>query len=150
MSTPESQAPPREYHYADFHEGQQFVSTYDITEERMADIVRILDYRVPLVVDDAGARALGFDSAVLPPAFAAAYQFVAAVPGVVLPPGGIYAKQELRMQGPAYVGDRLTTTTTVHAKYEKRGRRYIAFDSQTVRDDGSPVIWGRRTRIWPS
>ncbi|GAA0998029.1 hypothetical protein GCM10009555_096610 [Acrocarpospora macrocephala] len=151
MNTPTAiPAESKVHHYDDFTIGQEFVAEFELTPERYRDVIRILAYTAPVAVDSEAARASGHEQAVMPPAYAAAYQFVAAVPGVLLPPGGVYAKQELRMQGPCYVGDTLTTRTTVHAKYEKRGRLYVVMDSQTTRNVGSPVIWGRRTRIWPS
>ena len=85
----------------------------------------------------------------MPPFYATTYQFIGSVPGVKLPLGGFYAKQEFRVLGPCFAGDRLHTEITVQEKYERRDRLYIAFDSETTNQAGNPVMWGRRTRSWP-
>jgi len=139
-----------EWYFADFEVGQKFASDHDVTAESVAVYNRLNGYQSAIYVDPVAARTAGFDRLPVPPFYATTYQFIASVPGIKLPQGGFYAKQSFRVLGPCFVGDRLHTEITVQDKYERRGRLYIAFDSETVNQDGQPVMWGRRTRSWPS
>jgi acyl dehydratase len=134
--------------FEDFEVGQEFETVFELTEERVATFLRILGYRDRLLSDLDTAQQAGLRATPVPPMFAAAYQHIAAVPRMTLPPGGIYLKQELTFQGVCYPGDRLTTVTTIESKYEKKGRNYIRTDSQTVNQLDEPIAWGRRVRIW--
>ena len=138
------------WHYADFEVGHEFVTEHELTADQVAEYFRIQGYQSPIFHDETAAHAAGFRGIPVPPVYATTYQFIAAVPGIRLPPGGVYAKQEFKIQAPCYVGDRLRTVISVHDKYERRGRRYIVFDAQSTNQNGEQVIWGRRTRIWPS
>jgi acyl dehydratase len=135
--------------YEDFAVGQRFLSDFSVSPELVSQYLEVQGYASPVFTDAGLARELGFDAVPVPPGLATTYQFIATVPGVKLPAGGFYAKQEFRILGPCYAGDTLHTITTVQEKYERRGHRYISFDSTTSRDGGEPVIWGRRTRAWP-
>lgn len=135
--------------FADFTVGQQFETDFELTESAVTDYLRITGYSSPLFTDLVAARAAGYDRVPVPSTFATTYAFVSKVPGIELAPGGVHAKQEFRFMNPSYVGDRLHTVITVSDKYERRGKKYLVFDSLTTNQRGEPIVWGRRTRIWP-
>jgi acyl dehydratase len=137
------------WYFRDFELGQRFATDHLVSAASVAAYNRLNGYRSPVFADLDAARAAGFERLPVPAFYATTYQFIASVPGVTLPLGGFYAKQEFRVLGPCFVGDRLHTEITVEEKYERRGRLYIAFDAETVNQSGEPVMWGRRTRSWP-
>ncbi len=65
------------------------------------------------------------------------------------PPGNIHAAQNFRIARMPRVGDRLATTIRCAAKELKKGRRWVALETET-RDagDGSPLFSGRMTTVW--
>lgn len=135
--------------FADFAVGQRFETEVDLTETAVADYLRVTGYSCPLFTEPEAARAAGFERTPVPSMYATTYAFVSKVPGIQLAPGGVHAKQEFRFLNPTYVGDRLHTVITVSDKYERRGKKYLVFDSITTNQHGEPAVWGRRTRIWP-
>ena len=135
--------------FKDFSVGQVFETDFELTAERVAEYVEVQGYSSSLFKDPEQAALLGLPGLPAPPGLATTYQFIAAVPGLKLPPGGFYAKQEFQMHRPCCVGDSLHTVITVAEKYERRGHRYIVFESVTTNGSSELVIWGRRTRAWP-
>ena len=136
----------RIWYYENFEVGQEFETIYELTEQRVTDFIRILGYESPMVTPGNQQRIPG--DVPVPPAIAASYHNIAAVPGMTLPPGGIYLKQEFKFGTKSFMGDTMTTVTRVESKYERKGRKYIRFESQTVNQRGEEVVWGLRTRIW--
>ena len=136
----------RIWYYEDFEVGQEFETQYELTHERVTDFVRILGYESPMVTPGNLGPSPG--DVPVPPAIAASYHNIAAVPGMTLPPGGIYLKQEFKFGAKSFMGDTMITVTRVESKYERKGRKYIRFESQTVNQRGEQVVWGLRTRIW--
>jgi acyl dehydratase len=136
----------RIWYYEDFEVGQEFETQYELTHERVADFIRILGYESPMVTQGHQGRDPG--DVPVPPAIAASYHNIAAVPGMTLPAGGIYLKQEFKFGAKSFIGDTMITVTRVESKYERKGRKYIRFESQTVNQHGEQVVWGLRTRIW--
>ena len=64
------------------------------------------------------------------------------------PPGGVHAKQSLAFHAPVFADDVLTTSVAVKAKYVKRERRYVEFETKTVNQAGELVLSALRTVIW--
>lgn len=85
----------------------------------------------------------------LPAAFAFVYTSEAVL--LLMPPkaeGGIHAKQSFTFGARVHAGDTLRTELFVHAKYEKRSRRYVELCTRTVNQHGALVLEGLRTTIW--
>lgn len=98
---------------------------------------------------EAFGAAQGNESGRLPAAFAFVYTSQAVLS--LMPPkaeGGIHAKQAFTFGAAVHLGDALRTELFVHAKYEKRGRRYVELCTRTTNQQGAMVLEGLRTTIW--
>jgi 3-hydroxybutyryl-CoA dehydratase len=83
----------------------------------------------------------------VPPMLAAVY-IRGAQDALKGPPGGIHAKQRFVFLAKIQIGDVLETTLTIKEKYEKKGRRYIVFETHTMNQNGLEVTKGEIVSIW--
>jgi len=113
--------------------------THDVTVE----MVR----RYAEATGDAGPEARAADP-VAPASMAALFstRLMGRV-GIDRPGGSIHAKQEYRFLAPLRAGQTATTTGTVVEKFERRGRRYVVFETLTVDAQQRPVARCRVTSI---
>lgn len=70
-----------------------------------------------------------------------------AVPGAVVPPGGVHTKQAYEFHRPLHVGEEVTTTMRVAEKGERKGRRYVVYEFEIRAADGALCLVARMTAI---
>jgi acyl dehydratase len=99
------------------------------------------------------AQAAGFSSVVAPPMFCVVYSAKAMGPAILDPELGInlalmvHGSQEFEWGEPVVAGDTITTKVTVKDLYEKDGKEFYVFESQSTNQDGAPTVTGTWTNI---
>jgi acyl dehydratase len=132
---------------------------YVINEQDINDYVPVAEESHPAFVNDAGARAAGYDRRVIPPSFA---PYIAVI-GLLRAfdwekdfymdykkDTAMFGEQELEYLRPLYVGETLTVHSSVSDVYEKKGKRTfdVAQVTFTVTDKtGALVMRGAQSYI---
>jgi acyl dehydratase len=62
-------------------------------------------------------------------------------------PGGLHARNEIRLFKPVYVGAEITIRGSNVEKYQKRGRNYRVLECEVVDGGGQRIAWSRSTEI---
>jgi acyl dehydratase len=99
------------------------------------------------------AQAAGFPSVVAPPMFCVVYSAKAMGPAILDPELGInlalmvHGSQEFEWGEPVVAGDTITTAVTIKDLYEKDGKEFYVFESQSTNQDGAPTVTGTWTNI---
>jgi acyl dehydratase len=99
------------------------------------------------------AQAAGFSNVVAPPMFCVVYSAKAMGPAILDPELGInlalmvHGSQEFEWGEPVVAGDTITTKVTVKDLYEKDGKEFYVFESQSTNQDGAPTVTGTWTNI---
>ena len=99
------------------------------------------------------AQAAGFSNVVAPPMFCVVYSAKAMGPAILDPELGInlalmvHGSQEFEWGEPVVAGDTITTGVTIKDLYEKDGKEFYVFESESTNQDGKPVVKGTWTNI---
>ena len=99
------------------------------------------------------AQAAGFSNVVAPPMFCVVYSAKAMGPAILDPELGInlalmvHGSQEFEWGEPVVAGDTITTKVTVKDLYEKDGKEFYVFESQSTNQDGAATVKGTWTNI---
>jgi acyl dehydratase len=99
---------------------------------------------------EAFARAIGADPAAgVPPTFAAVYALAATAPRLFADPEAavdfgrlLHAEQEFEWERPVRVGETLNASGRVVSDQERRGNRFLRFESRCTDAEGRPVCTG--------
>ena len=137
-------------YFQDLKIGDEFgPSVYQLTQKTITKYVEAVEDTSPMYVDSKQAKALGFESAVAPPAIAAIF-FMDAVGKAFpnRPPGGIHSKQLFNFISAPKPGDILLTKLKIVDKYLKKAMKYVIIEGGTERQDGTLICLGRLTVIW--
>lgn len=140
---------PRAY-FDDLQPGQMWgTNTWVATPEVCAAWRRATGDNCPIYDDSKATRASSYGGPIVPPALAFVY-LSECIQDLLRdkPPGGVHARQQLSFHEPVRPGDALTTSLRVRNKYEKRGRKYVEFETESVNQHGQKVLTGLRTSIW--
>lgn len=132
---------------------------YVINEQDIADYLPVAEESHPAFIDDANARAAGYERRVIPPSFA---PYIAVI-GLLRSfdwerdfymdykkDTVMFGEQELEYLRPLYVGETLTVHSGVSDVYEKKGKRTfdVAQVTFTVTDEaGALVMRGAQSYI---
>lgn len=109
------------YYLEDLKLGMSDSTTATITAEMIDTFADITGDRNPIHMDDAAARANGFDGRIAHGALSAS--FISAVLGNQLPgPGGVFVELNLRFRKPAMIGDEITAVAVVDEINERTGK----------------------------
>ncbi|MBI3250097.1 MAG: MaoC family dehydratase N-terminal domain-containing protein [Deltaproteobacteria bacterium] len=133
--------------------------TYVIDERDINDYVPVAEESHSAFIDDAGARAAGYERRVIPPSFAPYISIIGLLRAFdwerdfyldYKTGTAMFGEQELEYLRPLYVGEKLTVHSSVSDVYEKRGKR--AFDVAqvkfTVTDErGAVAIQGAQSYV---
>jgi acyl dehydratase len=127
--------------------------TYLVGREKIREYAAAVGEHNPLCLDEAAARAAGFDDVVAPPMFAAVYSWRAMGPAVMDPEVGIdfsrlvHGAQEFTWGEPVIAGDEITT----HAEFVEQAKRgditVYTFSSRSVNQRGELVCEGTWTNF---
>ena len=127
--------------------------SYEVGREKIREYARAVGEENPVYHDPDAARAAGFANVVAPPMFCVVYSSPAMGPAVLDPELGInlalmvHGSQEFEWQEPVVAGDEITTEVTVKDIYEKNGMEFYVWESQSKKQDGTPVVKGTWTNI---
>jgi 3-hydroxybutyryl-CoA dehydratase len=107
--------------FEDYKEGDSASHSKTITDEDVKLFAKVSGDFNPIHMDEEFAKTQMYGKRIVHGAFSSA--LISAVLGVKLfGPGAIYASQEVRFKGPAFIGDTLTAVATVKKKYTKQGK----------------------------
>ncbi len=104
----------------------------------------------PIFLEDAAARAAGFECRVAPPGLAGIFGRQAYLRDYSMPPGGVLAGQSIEFHNPALVGDTLDVRAKVVLRDERKGRPRVVIESIARRPDGRAVATVQVVALWPT
>jgi acyl dehydratase len=134
--------------------GKQYpTTTYEIGKEKIGEYARVLGIENPVHFDREAAAAAGFRDVVAPPMFCVVYASPAVGPAMFDPEvemnfaAMVHGGQEFVWDEPACSGDEISTTAKVLEIYEKDGKGFYIFETNSVNQNGDQVVKGTWTSI---
>jgi acyl dehydratase len=134
--------------------GKQYpTTTYEIGKEKIGEYARVLGIESPVHFDREAATAAGFRDVVAPPMFCVVYASPAVGPAMFDPEvemnfaAMVHGGQEFVWDEPACSGDEISTTAKVLEIYEKDGKGFYIFETNSVNQNGDQVVKGTWTSI---
>ena len=127
--------------------------TYQVGREKIKEYAYALGLENPVHFEREAALAEGFRDVVAPPMFCVVYSAPAMGQAILDPDVGInfaamvHGGQEFEWGEPVCSGDEITTTPSCVEIYEKDGKGFYVFESNSVNQDGRPVVRGTWTNI---
>src|SRR5215210_8854304 len=115
--------------------------TYEVGQEKIREYARAVGETNPVHHDREAALAAGFRNVVAPPMFCVVYSAPAMGPAVLDPEVGInlaamvHGGQEFEWGEPVCSGDEITTTASCRDIYEKDGKGFYVFESESLNQD---------------
>jgi acyl dehydratase len=128
-------------------------ATYAVGREKIKEYAHAVGETNPVHLDVEAARGAGYADVVAPPMFAVVYSAGAMAPAILDPDVGInlaamvHGGQEFVWGKPVVAGDEISTTATVKEVYEKDGKGFYVFESQSTNQDGEDVCTATWTNI---
>ncbi len=126
---------------------------YEVGREKIREYAYAVGDENPVYLDEEAAKEAGFDSVVAPPMFTVVYAADALKKAILDPDLGInlmmmvHGGQEFEWHDVVTSGDVITTTASIDEIYEKAGMDFIVIKSESVNQDGKPVVTARWTEI---
>jgi acyl dehydratase len=126
---------------------------YEVGREKIREYAYAVGEENALHHDSDAARAAGFRNLVAPPMFCVVYSARAMAPAVLDPDLEInlalmvHGSQEFEWGEPVVAGDTITTTVTVKDLYEKDGKQFYVWESESKNQDGAVTVTGTWTNI---
>jgi acyl dehydratase len=127
--------------------------TYEVGVEKIREYARAVGETNPVYLDREAALAAGFRDVVAPPMFCVVYSAPAMGPAILDPEVGIdlaamvHGGQEFVWGEPVCAGDVITTQSRLGDAYEKGGRGFYVFQSESTNADGALTARGTWTNI---
>jgi acyl dehydratase len=127
--------------------------TYEVGLEKIREYARAVGETNPVHLDREAALAAGFRDVVAPPMFCVVYSAPAMGPAVLDPEVGInlaamvHGSQEFVWGEPVCAGDVITTQPRLADVYEKDGRGFYVFQSESTNGEGKLTVRGTWTNI---
>src|SRR5215210_8815925 len=115
--------------------------TYEVGLEKIREYARAVGETNPVHHDREAALAAGFRNVVAPPMFCVVYSAPALGPAILDPEVGInlaamvHGGQEFEWGEPVCSGDEITTTASCRDIYEKDGKGFYVFESESLNQD---------------
>lgn len=128
-------------------------ATYEIGLEKVREYANAVGETNPVLHDREAAKAAGFRDVVAPPMFCVVYKWPAIAVAGTDPEVGmnlaalVHGGQEFEWDEPACAGDAITTTARCAEIYEKDGKGFYVFETNSVNQDGEQVVRGIWTNI---
>ena len=126
---------------------------YEVGLEKIREYARAVGEENPVHLDREAALAAGFRDVVAPPMFCVVYSAPAMGPAVLDPEVGInlaamvHGSQEFVWGEPVCAGDVITTQPKLADVYEKDGRGFYVFTSESTNAHGKLTVRGTWTNI---
>ena len=127
--------------------------TYEVGLEKIREYARAVGEENPVHLEREAALAAGFRDVVAPPMFCVVYSAPAMGPAVLDPEVGInlaamvHGSQDFVWGEPVCAGDVITTQPRLADAYEKDGRGFYVFTSESTNVDGKLTVRGTWTNI---
>jgi len=126
---------------------------YEVGKEKIREYANAVGEHNPVHHDRKAAQAAGFRDVVAPPMFAVVFSTGSVAPAILDPEVGInfarmlHGSQEFEWGEPVCSGDEITTTASCSDIYEKDGKGFYVFVSESVNQDGETTVRGTWTNI---
>jgi acyl dehydratase len=126
---------------------------YEVGLEKIREYARAVGETNPVHLEREAALAAGFRDVVAPPMFCVVYSVPAMGPAVLDPEVGInlaamvHGSQEFVWGEPVCAGDVITTQPRLADLYEKDGRGFYVFVSESTNQDGALTVRGTWTNL---
>jgi acyl dehydratase len=134
--------------------GKEFpTTTYEVGKEKIGEYARVLGIENPVHFDREAAKAAGYRDVVAPPMFCVVYASPAVGPAMFDPEvemnfaAMVHGSQVFEWGEPACSGDEISTTAKVMEIFEKDGKGFYIFETNSVNQDGEQVVKGTWTSI---
>ncbi|MGB7589159.1 MAG: MaoC family dehydratase N-terminal domain-containing protein [Solirubrobacterales bacterium] len=134
--------------------GKQWpATTYEVGKEKIKEYATVIGLTNPVHFDRDAAKAAGYRDVVAPPMFCVVYSAPALAPAMFDPEVGmnfaamVHGGQEFEWDEPACCGDEITTSAKCLEIYEKDGKGFYVFESNSVNQNGEQVVRGIWTNI---
>jgi len=127
--------------------------TYEVGLEKIREYARAVGETNPVHLDREAALAAGFRDVVAPPMFCVVYSAPAMGPAILDPEVGInlaamvHGSQEFVWGEAVCAGDAITTQPGLADVYEKDGRGFYVFQSESTNVEGKLTVRGTWTNI---
>ena len=121
-------------------------TTYEVGKEKIGEYARVIGLDNPVHFDREAAKAAGYRDVVAPPMFCVVYSAPALGPAMFDPEVGmnfaamVHGGQEFEWGEPACSGDEITTTAKCLEIFEKDGKGFYVFETNSVNQDGEQVV----------
>jgi len=128
-------------------------AVYAVGREKIREYARAVGETNPVYLDVEAARAAGYADVVAPPMFAVVYSAPAVGPPIFDPEIElnfammVHGGQQFDWGALVVAGDEITTTATVQDIYERDGRGYYVFRSDSTNQRGEKVCRATWTNI---
>ena len=122
-------------------------------KEKIKEYATVIGLENPVHFDREAARAAGYRDVVAPPMFCVVYSAPALGPAMFDDEVGmnfaamVHGGQEFEWGEPACSGDEIATTAKCLEIYEKDGKGFYVFESNSVNQNGERVVRGTWTNI---
>jgi acyl dehydratase len=126
---------------------------YEVGREKIREYAWAVGETNQVHFEPDAARAAGFGNVVAPPMFCVVYSARAMGPAVLDPELGInlalmvHGSQEFEWGEPVVAGDTITTSVTIKDLYEKDGKEFYVWESESKNQDGAMTVRGTWTNI---
>lgn len=126
---------------------------YVIGTEKIREFAEATYDENPLSNDESAAKSAGYAGLVAPPMFAVVFSAKAIAPAIVDGDVGlnfammVHGGQDFTFHRPVVAGDRITSTASVKSIEENGGKGFYVFTSESVNQDGDPVVTADWTLI---
>jgi acyl dehydratase len=128
-------------------------TTYEVGKEKIREYATVIGLDSPVYLDRDAARAAGYRDVVAPPMFCVVYSAPALAPAMFDPDVAmnfaamVHGGQEFEWGEPACSGDEITTSAKCLEIFEKDGKGFYVFESNSVNQNGDQVVRGTWTNI---
>ncbi len=126
---------------------------YEVGKEKIAEYCRVLGIKDPVHFDRKAANKADFRDVVAPPMFCVVYSAGSLGPAIFDPEvemnfaAMVHGGQEFEWGVPVCSGDVITTTPKCTEIYEKDGKGFYVFETESVNQEGDSVVRGVWTNI---
>jgi acyl dehydratase len=126
---------------------------YEVGREKIREYSWAVGETNQVHFEPEAARAAGFSNVVAPPMFCVVYSAKAMGPAVLDQELGInlalmvHGSQEFEWGEPVVAGDTITTSVTIKDLYEKDGKEFYVWESESTNQNGAVTVKGTWTNI---
>jgi len=126
---------------------------YEVGREKIREYAYAVGEHDAIYHDAGAARAAGFRNVVAPPMFCVVYSAGAMGPAILDPELAIslmmmvHGSQQFEWGEPVVAGDVISTEATMKELYEKDGKEFYVWESESRNQDGATTVKGTWTNI---